>query len=162
LNFNKKDLLVLSFILIAVLIRLIPHVPNVTPVTAMALFGGAFFSNRYAAMALPLIVMLLSDLFLGFSWITIFVYSAFLLVSLIGLFYKKISFKTIIFSSLSFFIITNFGVWLMGYPKTWAGLSECYTLALPFFRNSLIGDFAYSGLLLYGYKFASKRMLQEV
>jgi len=162
LNFKKKDLLVLSFILIAVLIRLIPHVPNVTPVTAMALFGGAFFSNRYAAMALPLIVMLLSDLFLGFSWITIFVYSAFLLVSLIGLFYNKISFKTIIFSSLSFFIITNFGVWLIGYPKTWAGLSECYTLALPFFRNSLIGDFAYSGLLLYGYKFASKRMLQEV
>ncbi len=162
MNFKKKDLLVLSFILIAVLIRLIPHVPNVTPVTAMALFGGAFFSNRYAAMALPLIVMLLSDLFLGFSWITIFVYSAFLLVSLIGLFYNKISFKTIIFSSLSFFIITNFGVWLIGYPKTWAGLSECYTLALPFFRNSLIGDFAYSGLLLYGYKFASKRMLQEV
>lgn len=161
MNFKKKDLLVLSFIVMAVVLRLIPHLPNVTPVTAMALFGGAYFSNRYAAMVLPLIVMILSDIFLGFSWITFFVYASLITVSSIGLFYKKISFKTILMGSLSFFIITNFGVWLLGYPKTWTGLAECYTLALPFFRNSLIGDFVYSGLLLYGYQFAYRHLLKE-
>ena len=162
MNFNKKDLLVLSFILLAVVLRLVPHWPNVTPVTAMALFGGAFFSNRYAAIAVPLIIMALSDMFLGFSWITFFVYSSFVIVSLIGLYYKKMTFKTILLSSLSFFIITNFGVWLLGYPKTWTGLAECYTLALPFFRNSLIGDFVYNGIMLYGYRYAYKHLLQEV
>ncbi len=162
MNFNKKDLLAFSFILLAVVLRLVPHWPNVTPVTAMALFGGAIFSNRYAAIALPLIIMVLSDLFLGFSWISFFVYSSFIIVSLIGWYYKKMTFKTIFLSSLSFFIITNFGVWLIGYPKTWTGFVECYTLALPFFRNSLIGDFAYSGLMLYGYSFAHKHLLQKV
>jgi len=44
--FNKKQLVIISFIVIAVLIRLLPHLPNVTPVTAIALFSGAYFSNK--------------------------------------------------------------------------------------------------------------------
>ena len=72
------------------------------------------------------------------------------------------SIKTVLLSSLSFFIITNFGVWLMHYPKSLTGLLECYTLAIPFFRNSLIGDFFFAGVLYFGFEFVSKKYLKVV
>jgi hypothetical protein len=126
----------------------------------MALFSGVYFTNKNLAYIVPLLAMALSDIFLGFSGITIFVYAAFILVSYIGLSSKKVSIKTILISSISFFVITNFGVWLIGYPKTLNGLMECYTLALPFFRNSLIGDFFYAGVMYYAFEFISKRYLK--
>ncbi len=141
--------------------RLIPHPPNFTPVTAIALFGGLYLSNKAMAYALPLTVMAISDLFLGFSSITFFVYFAFVVVSFIGTQSKKQNFLAILMSSISFFIITNFGVWLLGFPKTWNGLADCYTLALPFFRNALLGDFFYSGVLIIGFNFVQKKYLQE-
>ena len=104
--------------------------------------------------------MFLSDLFLGFSLITLFVYAAFILVGYIGIISKKMNVKTILISSISFFIITNFGVWLIGYPKTLNGLLECYTLAIPFFRNSLIGDFFFAGVMYYVFQFVSNRHLK--
>ncbi|MGA1226672.1 MAG: DUF6580 family putative transport protein [Tamlana sp.] len=158
--FNKKQLVLIAFVLVASIFRLFPHLPNVTPITAMALFSGAYFSNKALAFIVPLLAMFLSDSILGFSGITLFVYTAFILVSFIGFASKKMTIKTILLSSLSFFIITNFGVWLIGYPKTISGLVECYTLALPFFRNSLIGDFFFAGVLYYGFNFVSKKYLQ--
>lgn len=157
----NKTIVILLFMVIAVLTRLVPHLPNFTPVTAIALFGGLHLSNKVMAYALPLTVMAISDLFLGFSSITVFVYFAFVVVSFIGTQSKKASFSAILLSSVSFFIITNFGVWLLGYPKTWTGLAECYTLALPFFRNALLGDLFYSGALIIGFNFVQKKYLQE-
>ncbi len=159
---NKKNLIIAIIMLAAVLTRLVPHLPNFTPVTAIALFGGLYISNKILAYALPLIIMFISDIFLGFSSITLFVYSGFMLVTLIGTLRKKSNILTIFMGSLSFFIVTNFGVWLLGYPKTWTGLVECYTLALPFFRNSLLGDFFYSGVMIIGFNFIQKHYLQEV
>jgi hypothetical protein len=159
---NKKNLIIAIIMLAAVLTRLVPHLPNFTPVTAIALFGGLYISNKILAYALPLIIMFISDIFLGFSSITLFVYSGFMLVTLIGTLRKKSNILTIFMGSLSFFIVTNFGVWLLGYPKTWTGLVECYTLALPFFRNSLFGDFFYSGVMIIGFNFIQKHYLQEV
>jgi len=158
--FNKKQIVILLFIVAAAVLRLIPHFPNVTPVTAMALFSGVYFTNKNYAFMIPLLAMFVSDIFLGFSIITLFVYGAFILVSYIGFVSKKIKITTILLSSISFFIITNFGVWLLGYPKTLNGLLECYTLAIPFFRNSLIGDFLFSGLMYYGFEYISKRYLR--
>ena len=159
---NKKNLIIAIIMLAAVLTRLVPHLPNFTPVTAIALFGGLYISNKILAYALPLTIMFISDIFLGFSSITLFVYSGFMLVTLIGTLRKKPNILTIFMGSLSFFIVTNFGVWLLGYPKTWTGLVECYTLALPFFRNSLLGDFFYSGVMIIGFNFIQKHYLQEV
>jgi hypothetical protein len=48
-----------------------------------------------------------------------------------------------VLGSIAFFMISNFGSWLdpqLNYPRTLAGLAECYTLAIPFARNSLISD----------------------
>ncbi len=157
---SKKQLVIIAFMLIAVLCRLLPHLPNFSPVTAIALFGGLYFSNKTMAYLVPLFIMALSDLFLGFHSISVVVYVAFLLVSFIGTQTKKPSVFTILLSSISFFVITNFGVWLIGYPKTWTGLVECYTLAIPFFRNSLLGDFFYSGVMIIGFSFVQKRYLQ--
>lgn len=158
--FDKKQLVILIFIVIAAILRLFPHIPNVTPITAMALFSGVYFTNKNLAYIVPLLAMVLSDIFLGFSGITVFVYAAFILVSYIGLSSKKVSIKTILISSISFFVITNFGVWLIGYPKTLDALLECYTLAIPFFRNSLLGDFFYAGVMYYAFEFVSKRYLK--
>jgi len=159
-SFNKKQFVILIIIVVAALMRLLPHLPNVTPVTAMALFSGVYFTDKRYAFFIPLLAMVLSDIVLGFSWITFFVYASFILVSYIGYASKKIKITTILLSSISFFIITNFGVWLLGYPKTLDGLLECYTLAIPFFRNSLIGDFFYAGVMYYGFEFISKRYLR--
>ena len=157
---SKKQFVIIAFMLVAVLFRLLPHLPNFTPITAIAIFGGLYFTNKTMAYLVPLFIMVMSDLFLGFHTISIFVYAAFILVSFIGTRTKKPSVFTILLSSISFFIVTNFGVWLIGYPKTWTGLVECYTLAIPFFRNSLLGDFFYSGVMILGFNYVQKRYLQ--
>ena len=156
---SKKQLFIIAFMLIAILCRLLPHLPNFTPITAIALFGGLYFSNKTMAYLVPLLIMALSDLFLGFHSISIVVYAAFILVSFIGTQTKKPSVFTVLISSISFFVITNFGVWLIGYPKTWTGLVECYSLAIPFFRNSLLGDFFYAGVMILGFNFVQKKYL---
>jgi len=156
---SKKQIVIIAFMLLAVLFRLLPHLPNFTPITAIAIFGGLYFTNKTMAYLVPLFIMVMSDLFLGFHTISIFVYAAFILVSFIGTRTKKPSVFTILLSSISFFIVTNFGVWLIGYPKTWTGLVECYTLAIPFFRNSLLGDFFYSGVMILGFNYVQKKYL---
>lgn len=152
----SKNKVVLLLIVLALLARLLPHPPNVAPIGAIALFGGNRFDNKWLAFGLPLLCMGLSDLFLGFSSISIFVYLSFMLISLIGMNSKRISNKVIFSSSLLFFLITNFGVFLLGYPHTIEGLISCYVLALPFFVNTIIGDFLFTYSLKYGFEGAKK------
>ena len=98
--------------------RLIPHPPNFVPITAIAIFAGVKLNNIKIAYAIPISIMLISDLFIGFYSISLFVYLAFILIITYSSFIKKYSIKNIILSSVMFFIITNFGVWLIGgYPK---------------------------------------------
>lgn len=148
------------FVLIAAILRLVPHIPNFAPIAAMALFGGAYLGRRYA-LALPLAAMVLSDLFLGFDGIAsrLTVYSSFLLIGLVGLWLKNHrSFQNIVLAAVSssalFFVITNFGVWAFGtiYPKTIEGLMACFVAAIPFLRNTLAGDLFYTGVLFGGYE----------
>lgn len=146
-------------IFIAVALRLLPHPANVAPIGAMALFGGAYIGNKKYAILLPLLVMFVSDIFLGFHNTMFFVYGSFFLTGLVGIWLrkrKKIQFiiGASLLSSLSFFILTNFGVWFVGdlYPKTVAGLIEAYVMGLPFFRNTVLGDLLYTGLFFGGYE----------
>lgn len=149
-------------IFFAVTLRLIPHVPNFAPISAMALFGGVYLNKKYALLA-PLLAMFFSDIFLGFHNTTVFVYGSFLLTGLIGLWLRK--HKNILnlagaalFSSLLFFLITNFGVWLEGrlYPLNLSGLMQSYAMAIPFFRNTILGDLFYAGLFFGSYEVALK------
>jgi len=155
-----RDITILSLIVLAVLTRLIPHPPNVAPITAIALFGGSRFNDNKMAFLLPLLCMFISDIFLGFSVITPFVYLSFMMISYIGINSKKISNGTILGSSTLFFLLTNFGVWMLGYPFTLAGLVSCYTMALPFFVNTIIGDLFFTHALSYSFSTIKKKLPQ--
>lgn len=146
-------------ILFAVVMRLLPHPPNVAPIGAMALFGGVYLNKKYALLV-PLIALFISDIFLGFYPEIIFVYGSFFMIGLIGLWLRKHkTFRNVIFasigSSILFFIITNFGVWLMStlYDKSFSGLLETYIMGLPFFRNTLLGDLGYVGIFFGSYEY---------
>ena len=153
----------LLIVFIAASLRLVPHPPNFAPIAAMALFGGAYLNRGYA-LAVPIVALLLSDLFIGFysPIVMVSVYGSFILAGLVGLWLKRRkSPRNVIFaaagSSILFFLITNFAVWLGGwYPRNLAGLAECYTLALPFFRNTIAGDLFYTGVFFGGYELASR------
>ncbi|HEY6661753.1 MAG TPA: DUF6580 family putative transport protein [Sphingomicrobium sp.] len=149
----------LSAIVVAAALRLVPHPPNFTPIGAMALFSGAYLGRRGAvALAAPLGALLLSDLVLGFYRGMPTVYFSVALIVLIGaLALKRVSPLRIggaaIVNSVLFFVITNFGMWLSSgfYPRTLAGLEACYVAAIPFFQNTVAGDLFYSALLFGGF-----------
>jgi len=167
---NKRLLALSVFVLSAALARVLPHPPNVTPIAAMALFGGACFSNRRLAFLLPLAAMMLSDLMLfGLGQVpfpgvlSVWVYGSFALTVCIGISLRRrrralpIARATLASAAL-FYVVTNFGVWATGawYPRTAAGLATCYTAAIPFFRNMLIGDACYVALLFGGFALMEK------
>lgn len=156
--FTPKLLIVSAIIIFAAFMRLIPHYPNFTPVAALALFGGAHLGRRLLAYIIPLAAMFLSDIFLGFHNYMIPVYVSFMLVVLLGtLLQNNIKIGTVaggaIGGSVLFFLITNFAVWAGSpfYPQTFAGLMQSYTLALPFFHSSLMGDLFYSSVFFGGF-----------
>ena len=162
-HFLKKLITPITFIILGAFARLIPHAPNFTPVGAMALFGG-YSLNKKQAFILPIAIMILSDIFIGFDSLQmrIFVYGSFLLTVLIGrLLEKNPSNKNMVLasfaSSIVFFTLTNFAVWAFTplYLKTFNGLINCYIMALPFFRNTLLGDLFYTSVIFGSYRLAS-------
>ena len=154
---SKKEKVLFSFVLIAALTRLVPHPPNFAPITAMSLFAGAYFTRKQLAFIVPLLAMLISDLFLGFYTISIFVYLSFALITWMGQQKNRVTPKLVLLGSVLFFLISNLGVWLLYYPKTIGGLLTCFTLAIPFFATSLMGDIFYSIILVFGFSAFSKR-----
>jgi hypothetical protein len=151
---TPKFWILTAMIFAAAFVRLIPHPPNFAPVAAMALFGGAYFSKNWAAFLVPIAAMFITDLILGFHETMWAVYLSFALIVVIGMMMlkeKKIGniFFASVISSVSFFIITNFGAWLSSgiYQKTTTGLVTCYTAAIPFFHQTLLSDLFFVGVL---------------
>ena len=184
---NKLNLqfgLVTLMIIMAALSRLLPHPDNFTPIAATALFGAAYFTKKYWAIIIPIVALWLSDLFLNnlvypklypeyydgfmlFGPDAVFVYSAIIATALLGIYaLKKVKpGKLVIVSivaSLLFFVVTNFGSWLMlpMYPKTPAGLSACMAAGLPFLRNTMIGDLFYVFVLFGSYALISRKLFK--
>ncbi len=152
-----------GMVLAAAASRLMPHPPNLTPITALALFGGATFSDKRAGFLVPLAALFLSDLVMGLYsglWI---VYGSFALIVCIGFWLRTrrriapIAGATLA-SSVLFFVVTNFGVWALDslYPKTASGLVACYVAGVPFFRNALAGDIGYAAALFGGLALAER------
>ena len=163
-----NKLFILIIIVLAAATRLIPHPPNFTPILAMGLFGGAYINSRSLAVLIPIAAMFLSDLFLGFHGTLYFVYGSLLLVIMLGMILiKKITIKNCTIAALSssflFFLITNLGVWLTSsyYPKNIDGILACYTMALPFLSNTLIGTLFYSSVMFGGYELLKRSVAQS-
>jgi hypothetical protein len=166
---NTLDVkILLSIILFATLTRIaIPsflgHPPNFSAIDATALFCGAYFSRRSMACLVVLLSVWMGDILLskivmgqwnlfysGFYW----QYGCYFLITFIGAALKdKVSplrlASACLTSSIVFFGISNFGVWCSGflYPQTVDGLITCYVSAIPFFKNTLLSDLFFTGLL---------------
>ena len=162
---NKKLLLIIGFICLGILTRIIPHPPNFTALGAIALFGGAFIYDKKFAFTIPVFIMLASDFILGYN-MSPSVYISFIIMVFIGLYLQKKQnslriINAALIGSLVFFFVTNFSVFLTSslYPKNIIGLVECYTLAIPFFINTLAGNITYSLIMFYGYNAIYKRVI---
>ena len=142
---------VFGLVVVALLTRLLPHPPNFAPITSIALFTGFHFVNKRLALFIPLICMFLTDLILGVHSLMPIIYLSFVLISMIGLKEKSLSLGTVLSASSLFFIVSNLGVWYFYYPLTWAGLSSCFILAIPFFINALMGDLFYTSVLQFSF-----------
>jgi hypothetical protein len=162
-NLLNKLATPLTFILIGVVARILPHPPNFAPIGAMALFGGTYMSKKQS-LIVPLTAMIVSDLFIGFDSVEmrLTVYGTFLLIVGLGFVLKKhVNTKNAVFASLAasllFFITTNFAVWAFGsmYSRTPGGLIECFTLAIPFLRSTVMGDIFYTGVFFGGFSLVS-------
>ena len=147
-----------NLIVVLILARLLPHPPNITPIIDIAIMSSYFFRNIYLSYLIMLFSMLLADFFIGFYSHMLFVYSSlFLIVLIFFKISKKINYKNLFifsfFGSVIFFLISNFGVWLVGnlYERNINGLIECYFMAIPFFKNTIISTliFSYSSLIIY-------------
>jgi hypothetical protein len=158
---HSRTIALLSAILIAAVLRLVPHPPNFTPIGAMALFSGAYLGRRALAFAAPLGALVLSDAILGFYSGMQFQYLSVVLIVALG--WAALSRVTLfrlgaaaVASSILFFTVSNFGVWLASgmYPRDASGLAACYVAAIPFFQNTLAGDLFYATLLFGGFRIA--------
>ena len=148
---NRSDqALALLLIVCGVFFRVLPHMDNFTPTTALALFSGVVLPPSLA-LTVPLLVMMASDLIIGLHDLFWLVWASFLLVVIVGVWVRNNPslLRTItgtLAGSVSFFFLTNLGVFLFEnmYTKNWDGFVQCYTMALPFFRNSLVSDLLYT------------------
>ncbi|MBZ0165814.1 MAG: hypothetical protein K8I00_03335 [Candidatus Omnitrophica bacterium] len=159
-------MLAILLIALGVLSRFLIHIPNFTPVLAIALFAGYYLSKRNA-LIVPLLMMVISDAFVGFHSLVFFTWGTVVLISLLGMRNRDDkSLKTVGLSSIGgavlFYLITNFGVWLFypTYPKSLAGILECYVVAIPYFRGTLLSTLMYSAVLFVGYEFMAARLKQ--
>jgi hypothetical protein len=172
-------------VIIASLYRIMPNRPGgFAPQIAMALFAGSIIKDKKYSFLLPLFSMLLSDAlyevlyrngltqipgFYGGQYIN---YVLFIGLTVIGFWVNKNKVTHIIGGSLVaatvYFLISNFMVWLNGtginnlpYAKSWGGLTECYTVAIPFYLNSIYATLVFSGILFGAYyviqNFAAKK-----
>lgn len=175
---NLRFNVIVIMVFMAAFSRLLPHPPNFAPIGAMALFGAAYFSQRYLAFLIPIVSMWLSDLILNnviyakyfsaFAWVTpgfYWTYGAFVLIGITGFaLLKKVKVQNLFFASLMaslvFFIVSNFGVWASTnmYPKDFKGLLICYTAGLPFLKNTILGDLIYTAALFGSFEFAQYKI----
>lgn len=178
-----------AIILLLSLSRLAISIPNLEPIGAAALFGGALLSSRYLRYIVPLVALFIGDLVIAliqptyaehlFGPAFIAIYASFALTVLLGKYMignqPKMGnvIKAGVASSLIFFVVTNFASWLDPvhsiYPKNMAGLAECYIAGLAFydssnlfssfFLNTLISSVGFS-ILVFGLYSVYQRSLK--
>ncbi|HFA51224.1 MAG TPA: hypothetical protein ENJ95_19605 [Bacteroidetes bacterium] len=173
-------------VFLVTLSRLVPYALgveetfNFSPLAAVALFGGAYFMDKKKSFLFPLLALWISNLILDNVFLSQY-YDGFVLfqnwgvylaiAAIVGLAFfvlKKVTLLRVVGASLGasvlFFLVTNFVVWMQGtmYPMTFSGLGECFTAAIPFFRNTLMGDMVFSLLLFGAFEWAVKRYPKQL
>ena len=159
----------LAMILVCVVLRVVPHPPNVAPVGATAVLAGRTLP-RHFAIAVVLIAMFIGDALLAWlhgyplvSWVTPFVYAGFAVQALLGRALRRVRGGAIgaaLLGSCAFFVFANVGVWIASgmYPHTPAGLSACFVAAIPFFGPTIASDVVWTIALSLAYKALARRL----
>ena len=175
---NPKNQWILTWLLLGTFSRLLPHPPNFTPVLAIALFCGVEIANKKIALMIPLIIMLIgdlytwgsqilpqsnSDLFQKMLGINFAVYGSLTLINFIGARISKTRtiaslFIATLISSILFFVLTNLASWIAFYPWTGEGLILCFTNAIPYYQNTLLSTLLYSGVFFGGLSWVESRI----
>lgn len=174
-NSQKTFLFATALVVFAIVTRIISIENawfNFASLGAISLFSGVVFKNKPYAILLPLVAFLVSDIYIeitkgyGFYGVSqYFVYGSMLLIVLMGSLMKRINAVNVLGFSLAgsvlFFLLTNFGTWFAGYfatpempalyPMTFSGLMTCMEMGIPFYRNTLISDVLFSGVLFGAY-----------
>jgi hypothetical protein len=163
---TNSERLALGLIVVGVLSRLIPHPPNVTAVVGVSLLAAYAIRNVWLAALVPVAIMAIADLVLGWHSSALFTYAGMLAATLIGRgLLGRLSVIRLggaaFLSSLAFFLASNFGTYLEGwYGYGLDGLIACYVAAIPFWGLSLIGD-AGSTAILFGLFLLGRRGMGE-
>ena len=162
---NKKLIITtLIFTAVTIVARMLPHVPNVAPMAALALFSGVYLPKRWS-IVVPMVAMLISDSVVGFyEWqVVVAVYLGFAITVMIGWQVRKnVQPLSALAGSLSgsivFFLLTNAAVWAFAqmYAHTLGGLMDSYVMAIPFFKFSLVGDVAWTTVFFATYQLVLK------
>ena len=177
-NINLRFGIIALFIIIAACTRFFLP-PNFSPIGAIGLFGAAYFTKKHWAFIIPFAALFLSNLFLNnvvyaayydsFQWFgNLWVYLAFGLIIVLGFqLLKKVNTSNLIAASLLasvvFFLITNFSSFLALpglYPQNFSGLMMAYAAGIPFFWNTLIGDFFFVSVLFGSFELVQQRFPQ--
>ncbi len=165
MEFNKIDkkyllILFILFVFIGVISRIVDHIPNFTPIVGIALFL-SYISNYKISSIFVICTLFISNLILGYEFdnVQLSVYLGLIIPSLLGQFLNKKTgflkyyniFWMSLFSSTFFYLITNFAVWLWSgmYTNDFQGLMLCYIMAIPFYKNTILGDL-FSSFLVFG------------
>ena len=140
--------------------RFIPHPPNFTSLIALSFYVPALLGLKF--LPFVLLSFIFTDVIIGFHNTLLFTWGSILLIGLISKYFMNSIKKRLIgaiIGAILFFIITNFGIWTSGfYGYSFNGLIECYTLAIPFFLNTLVSTILFSTLIEFIYKFLSKKL----
>ena len=135
--------------------RFIPHPPNFTSLLALSFYVPALLGQRY----IPILILsfILTDYVLGFHNTVLYTWGSILLIGIISKKFIKSLLMRIcgaLLGACIFFIVSNFGVWSLGYYGiTFEGLIICYTVAIPFFTYSIISTIVFSALIETVYSF---------
>lgn len=159
---NTKALMTLIFFAaLSIFFKVIPHIPNFSPLMVFFLYLGNALPRRFSLLGILTIATLadfvvsINSNFPSFGTWTLFTYSGFLMIGLCGslpfISVKKWSFViSSICLSFVFWVWTNFGTWILSgmYPHSSAGLIACYLAALPFLENTLLSSFLWGSVFV--------------
>jgi hypothetical protein len=183
---NPRTTVLIIMIIVAAAFRLVQSSPvfsllsNVSPVGAIALFGGCYFADRWKAFLVPLASLFLSDVLLNRmyyfdTWVFFYsdaywIYGSFALIVMLGHFVKKVTILNVIAAgvgaALIHWIVSDFGLWATGgrdvttglpFTPDLAGLMRCYVLALPYLQNMIVGNLVFCGVLFGSFEWIKNR-----
>ena len=179
MKMNKKEILFYALLVAVATIIKILCAPNIalsgiTAVMSVALFAGLNKTYNVAnSFLVPLVTLLVSNViiqvlfslhmfpFEGFYKWQFVEYSLVIVLTALGLLLRKAKtvgiFAAAILGPTIFFFISNYFTWAIygqqiGYTHDTAGLLNCYTQGLPFYRNSLLSTIVLLPVFIMAYQ----------